>query len=1083
MTSTVSGRLIGVGNSGQMLYSDDAGVNWTYKNVTINGSPERISFTDVVEFGPNSGFAQRRLAAIGAWLEDTASGDLPFVGRTYVFLSDDNGNTWSRQPFPETTVTGTPFGSFDGVMLNRLFVTSDGRLLAYGTTMVSNIFITWSIGGLVYRSNDGVSWTRSTFELGPLEQLAYSTSVGRMVAAGFGTVIDSADGAGWNGYLMRDANITLPSGAMSTVTKRRLSLEDIVIHGSTYVAEAATYVPYDPAGTISTGITDQLFNLSSASPFGGARAWTGTELTARYGKLVSDGATLARVGPQGVFTSSNNGASWAQATSNPVVVNNAIARSAGGTYFGIGFSSTSNNGDAVWSSSNLSTWTKIYDRPTFVDLIYGLGSDGNTIYACAAPNSSINALYASTDNGETWALRQANLPGCVGKLVKRGNRLLFPNFAAGVTYSDDNGLTWQSLRVLPGTDSGATALTVTATGRLILGATGKITSFAYISDDGGNTWSGRSWPVGFGELVNTIAAVGGSRVIASTQFNPPFSPRLMVSDDNGDTWRMDTQLQSVPGLPVSGGSLLAPKEILRSPSGRLILRGVSEILTSDDNGNTWTYRFGTFFTNGLRAGEWWAGIYDLCFLNGRWIMPMEMASFEPVRDNKFNWMLISDDDGNTWYRKEIPSSFAKVRGLIAGANQRAVVFGTRGAVWLSDGSSINVPAGPRFFVRAGDMAHIEVTRPPIPGLVQMRYSAVQDRTAAVGSVATAGTDYTATAGILEWLAADTAPKFVDVQTINTQATGANKQFALQLIPENIDLASSATISITIMNVTQVQAAGLETLEADNLVLSPGGPGKVFRVVLRRAPTADVTVTLSANGPSAASFAPGVLTFTSANWQTPQPVTVTPTAIAFGSSYRIDLRAASADTLYQNLSVYGVNYRYPAVAPGPFSLVTVQSRKVHGAAGPFDIPIDTLPPISGSVSVEPRSIGSGHTLVFQFDTAISSVGSVSSSAGSATAAISGNDVMVTLTGIADNARATVALLNVNNAGVNAVASIGFLIGDLNGTRAVNAIDISGAKARANQTVSGANFKVDVNLSGTIETGDISAVKARSGQKLQ
>src|SRR5690606_12011454 len=155
-----------------------------------------------------------RLAAIGVWLEPGISTTWPFAGRTYLYLSDDNGDTWSRHPFPEVTTTHPTFGPFDGVALRRLFVTNDGRLLAYGTTVVSNLFVTWSIGGLIYRSFDGENWERSTFELGPIEEIAYSSSIGRMVAAGYGTMIDSADGAGWNGYAMKTANVTTPGGPL-----------------------------------------------------------------------------------------------------------------------------------------------------------------------------------------------------------------------------------------------------------------------------------------------------------------------------------------------------------------------------------------------------------------------------------------------------------------------------------------------------------------------------------------------------------------------------------------------------------------------------------------------------------------------------------------------------------------------------------------------------------------------------------------------------------------------------------------------------------------------------------------------------
>jgi uncharacterized delta-60 repeat protein len=167
-----------------------------------------------------------------------------------------------------------------------------------------------------------------------------------------------------------------------------------------------------------------------------------------------------------------------------------------------------------------------------------------------------------------------------------------------------------------------------------------------------------------------------------------------------------------------------------------------------------------------------------------------------------------------------------------------------------------------------------------------------------------------------------------------------------------------------------------------------------------------------------------------------------------------------------------------------TLVGVLSRKTHGAAGIFDLAIDTAPTIGGAITVEPRAIGAAHTLVFQFSDVITNAGTANSTdaqsmtAGAASAVASGNDIIVTLTGVGDNKRVVVSLAGVNNA-TSAEIAIGFLVGDVNNSRSVNASDISGVKARAGMTTNVSNFKFDLNASGGINATDISAVKARAG----
>jgi predicted outer membrane repeat protein len=169
---------------------------------------------------------------------------------------------------------------------------------------------------------------------------------------------------------------------------------------------------------------------------------------------------------------------------------------------------------------------------------------------------------------------------------------------------------------------------------------------------------------------------------------------------------------------------------------------------------------------------------------------------------------------------------------------------------------------------------------------------------------------------------------------------------------------------------------------------------------------------------------------------------------------------------------------------PFGLVGVVSRKTHGSAGAFDLPIDTTQPIGGAVTVEPRAIGTGHQLVFQFNGPVTIQGTASAvnpqgfAIGTALPAVAGTDIVVTLTNVPDVQRVTVGLTGVNGA-LNGNASLGFLLGDVNGSRAVSATDILQVKGHSGQVTDSTNFRFDLNASGAISASDILIVKGRSG----
>ena len=165
---------------------------------------------------------------------------------------------------------------------------------------------------------------------------------------------------------------------------------------------------------------------------------------------------------------------------------------------------------------------------------------------------------------------------------------------------------------------------------------------------------------------------------------------------------------------------------------------------------------------------------------------------------------------------------------------------------------------------------------------------------------------------------------------------------------------------------------------------------------------------------------------------------------------------------------------------PLTLLGVKSRKTHGGAGTYDLAIDIGQSINGPITVEPRAIGGGHKIVFQFNAPVRSLGSVSvSPIGTATATFSGNDVLVTLTNLADKQRVTVTLANVNGSGSAISVPMGFYVGDVNNDRFVDTADILQMKARVGQVTTAANFRFDLNASGIIDSVDLDSIKLRAG----
>jgi hypothetical protein len=159
------------------------------------------------------------------------------------------------------------------------------------------------------------------------------------------------------------------------------------------------------------------------------------------------------------------------------------------------------------------------------------------------------------------------------------------------------------------------------------------------------------------------------------------------------------------------------------------------------------------------------------------------------------------------------------------------------------------------------------------------------------------------------------------------------------------------------------------------------------------------------------------------------------------------------------------------------LQSAVSRRVHGASGTFDLPLTltAVGVVNHSPTIDPRQ-GPNQTIVFTFDKPLNAA-TVTINEGVATAGaptFSGNAVVVPLSGVNNQQYVTVTLTNVastdGGTGGAGEARVGFLLGDVNGSRVVSVADLGIVNSVLAQVVTASNYLKDVNVSGTLTLAD-------------
>jgi len=163
-----------------------------------------------------------------------------------------------------------------------------------------------------------------------------------------------------------------------------------------------------------------------------------------------------------------------------------------------------------------------------------------------------------------------------------------------------------------------------------------------------------------------------------------------------------------------------------------------------------------------------------------------------------------------------------------------------------------------------------------------------------------------------------------------------------------------------------------------------------------------------------------------------------------------------------------------------TLLSAASRLTHGTAGTFDVNM----PLTGTSGVEDRS-ASIYNAVFTFNAPVTS-GEVSLVSGTATVgpiSFNGNSMTAQLTGVAATETVVLRVENINGDGMpHGDVSFGFLTGDADANRTVGRADKTAVHDQLNQPVTSANFRDDLNASGSITNGDVQIVKANQGHVL-
>ncbi len=454
-----NGTDIFAGTSTAIYKTSNNGANWSFSSIGIpntniacfttigsnifagTSSGVYLSTNNGLTWSPvNSGLTNTTVTGIGA------IGANLFVGvGTGAFMSSNNGTSWTN--INSNLPTAYP---------SNFWINS---LQAVGSTLFvgKSTMIPTSDGALYKSTNNGASWTKINYGLGryyyndyygPFKYKVVQFGSNLLVGSRLGVHISSDNGNTWYGIGIGRANIG-----------------QILMHnGSDLFCGTINglYITPDAGNTWNS-----INNGFKSNPSIKALCHNGSTLFA--GINTNTGTyTDASINGDGLYISTNNGASWTQSDSGLTnIIVESLAEIGGNIFAGTqnGIFISTNNG-TTWSASSVGLPTNT--------IVSSILSNGPVIFIITD-----NGLYISTNNGSSWAISYGG--NC---LVNDGTNVLCGT-SNGTSITSNYGSSWatQSFPYL-----NHNVLAMTNTGSMLIAVRASQEGIVF-SFDGGNTWS------------------------------------------------------------------------------------------------------------------------------------------------------------------------------------------------------------------------------------------------------------------------------------------------------------------------------------------------------------------------------------------------------------------------------------------------------------------------------------------------------------------------------------------------------------------------------------------------------------------